>query len=161
MQRINESLAISNNNEKVKILTERFSPQLALANLSNITSETPATHLRVNNDMTTKEMAKTISHLLNNTALRLDKIPNKALKTYRPLITLWLADVTKAYFIIGYYLRFGKAITTIVLHKESKADYLLLRSYCPIALKNTLNKILKRVIAKHITNTVKKYVLLL
>ena len=44
------------------------------------------THLRVNSNITTKEMAKTISRLLNNTVLRLDRILNEALKTYRLLI---------------------------------------------------------------------------
>ena len=48
-----------------------------------------------------------------------------------------------------------------VLRKEGKADYLLLGSYRPIALENTLNKILKRVIAKCIADTVEKYALLL
>ena len=46
------------------------------------------TYLRINSDMTTEEMAKTISHLLNNTVLRPDGIPNKALRTCGPLITL-------------------------------------------------------------------------
>jgi len=36
--------------------------------------------------MITKEMARTISRLLNNIALGLDGILNKALKTYGPLI---------------------------------------------------------------------------
>jgi len=53
--------------------------------------------------MTTKEMARTISCLLNNIALGLDGILNKALKTYRLLIAPWLADVARAYFAIGYY----------------------------------------------------------
>ena len=44
------------------------------------------TRLRVDSDMTTEEMARTISRLLNNIALGLDRIPNKALKTNRPLI---------------------------------------------------------------------------
>jgi hypothetical protein len=54
--------------------------------LSNITGKVPVTHLRVNSDITTKEIARTISHLLNNIALGLDRILNKVLKTYRPLI---------------------------------------------------------------------------
>ena len=87
IRKISKSLAISNNNKKAKILIERFFPQLALADLSNITSKILATHLRVNSNIITKEMAKTISHLLNNIVLRPDKIPNKALKTYKPLIT--------------------------------------------------------------------------
>jgi len=53
--------------------------------------------------MTTEEIARTISRLLNNTALGLDRIPNKALKTCGPLIAPWLADIAKACFAIGYY----------------------------------------------------------
>ena len=87
MQRTDKSLATSDNDKKIKILIKRFFSQLALADLSNIIDKIPATRLRVNSDITTKEMAKTISHLLNNIVLRLDKIPNKALKTCRLLIT--------------------------------------------------------------------------
>jgi len=60
-------------------------------------------------------MARTISRLLNNTALGLDGIPNKALKTYGPLIAPWLADVARVYFIIGYYPRLRRSIITVVL----------------------------------------------
>ena len=38
----------------------------------------------------------------------------------------------------------------IILRKEGKADYLFLGSYRPIALENTLSKILKKVIADRI-----------
>ena len=48
--------------------------------------EALVTHLRVNSDIIIKEIAKTISRLLNNTVLGLDRILNKALKTYRLLI---------------------------------------------------------------------------
>jgi len=44
------------------------------------------TYLRVNSDITTEEIARTISRLLNNIALGPNRILNKALKTYRPLI---------------------------------------------------------------------------
>ena len=40
----------------------------------------------VNSDITTKEIVRTISCLLNNIVLGLDSILNKALKTYRLLI---------------------------------------------------------------------------
>jgi hypothetical protein len=70
-------------------------------------------------------------------------------------------DVAKVYFVIGYYLRLRRAIITFILHKEGKADYLFLKSYHPITLKNTLSKILKRVIANHIADIAKKYTLLL
>ena len=120
-----------------------------------------ATCLRVNNNIITKEMARTISCLLNNMVLRLDRILNKALKTCSPLIVLWLVDIARVCFIIGYYLRLSRAIIIVVLYKKGKADYSILGSYCPISLKNTLSKILKRVIVDYIANIAEEYTLLL
>src|SRR6266576_1119159 len=105
-------------------------------------------------------MARNISRLLNNIVLGLDRIPNEALKTCGPLIAPWLADVARVYFAIGYYLRLKRAITTVILYKEGKADYLLLGSYRPIALENTLSKILERIIVKRIVDIAKEYTLL-
>ena len=70
-------------------------------------------------------------------------------------------DIAKIYFIIGYYLRFKRVIIIFILCKEGKADYLFLKNYRPIALKNTLSKILKKVIADRIVNTAKEHALLL
>ena len=106
-------------------------------------------------------MARTISRLLNNIVLGLDRILNKALKIYRLLIVPYLIDIARVYFIIGYYLRLRRAIIIFILYKEGKADYLFLGSYRPIALENTLSKILERVIADHIVDTAKEYALLL
>ena len=118
------------------------------------------TCLRINSNITTKEMAKIISCLLNNTVLGLNRILNKALKTYRLLIILWLTNIAKACFIIGYYLRLKRAITIFILYKEGKANYLFLGSYRLITLKNTLSKILKKVIIDHIADITKEYALL-
>jgi len=60
-------------------------------------------------------MARTISRLLNNTVLGLDRILNEALKTYGPLIAPWLTDVARACFIIGYYPQLRRSITMVVL----------------------------------------------
>src|SRR5436853_7557677 len=106
-------------------------------------------------------MARTISRLLNNTAPGLDRIPNKALKICGPLIVPWLADVARACFAIGYYPRLRRAMIMVILRKEGKADYLLLGSYRPIALENTLSKILERIIVERIADIGKEYALLL
>jgi len=63
--------------------------------------ETLVPCLRVNSDIIIEEIARTISRLLNNIALGLDGILNKALKTYGPLIAPWLVDIAKACFTIG------------------------------------------------------------
>ena len=49
---------------------------------------------------------------------------------------------------------------TFILYKKGKADYLFPGSYRPIALENTLSKILKKVIADRIVDMVKEYALL-
>ena len=118
-------------------------------------------YLRVNSDIITKEIARIISHLLNNIVLKLNGILNKALKTYKLLIILWFIDIAKAYFIIGYYLRLKRVIIIFVLYKEGKVDYLFLRSYYLITLKNTLSKILKKIIVDYIVDIAEKYTILL
>jgi hypothetical protein len=105
-------------------------------------------------------LARTISRLSNNIAPGPDGILNEALKTYGPLIAPWLADVARACFAIGYYPRLGRSMTTVVLRKEGKADYSIPGSYRPIALENTLSKILEKVIADRIVDTAEEYALL-
>jgi len=50
---------------------------------------------------------------------------------------------------------------TVILQKEGKADYLILGSYRPIALENTLSKILEKVIADRIADMAEEHALLL
>jgi len=50
---------------------------------------------------------------------------------------------------------------TVVLRKKGKADYLIPGSYRPIALENTLSKILEKVIADRMVDTAKEHALLL
>ena len=49
----------------------------------------------------------------------------------------------------------------VILQKEGRADYLILGSYYPIALENTLSKILEKVIADYIVDIVEEHALLL
>ena len=106
-------------------------------------------------------MARIISRLLNNTVLGLNRIPNQALKTCGPLIVPWLVDIAKACFAIGYYPRLRRSMTTVVLRKEGKADYSIPGNYRPIALENTLSKILERVIVDYMADIVEEHALLL
>jgi len=77
---------------------------LAPVDLSDIIGKILVTYLWVNSDIIIEEMARTISPLLNNIVLGLDRILNKALKTYGLLIVPWLADIARVCFAIGYYL---------------------------------------------------------
>jgi len=119
------------------------------------------TCLRVDSNIITEEIARTISRPLNNIALGPDRILNKALKTYGPFIAPWLADIARVCFTIGYYPQLRRSITTVILRKEGKADYLIPGSYYPITLENTLSKILEKVITDHIVDIAKEHALLL
>jgi hypothetical protein len=54
-----------------------------------------------------------------------------------------------------------KESTTIVLRKDGKKDYSLLSSYRPIALENTLAKILEKAVANRLSRAVEEHTLLL
>ena len=66
-----------------------------------------------------------------------------------------LAEVTSYYFTNRIALESLKESITVVLYKEGKKDYSLLGSYRPIALKNTLAKVLEKHIANIISNVTK------
>ena len=50
-----------------------------------------------------------------------------------------------------------KELITIIIKKDVRKDYSLLSNYKPIALKNILVKVIKKVITNYIINIVEKY----
>src|SRR5204862_1777547 len=50
---------------------------------------------------------------------------------------------------------------TTVIRKERKGDYTLLSSYRPVALENTLAKVVERIVATKLTDTAEEHNLLL
>jgi hypothetical protein len=56
--------------------------------------------------------------------------------------------------------RAWKAAVTLALRKPNKEDYTDLKAYRPIALLNTMNKLLKRVIARKLSQLVEMHNLL-
>jgi len=98
-----------------------------------------------------EEISKLIISLLNKKALGLDSIPNKVLKVVALVIIKDLVEVASYCFISGIILKSLKESITMVLYKEGKKDYSLLGSYKPIALKNTLAKVLEKYIANIIS----------
>jgi len=107
-----------------------------------------------------KEISKLIRSFLNRKALRLDSILNKVLKVAALVIVKNLAEAASHYFTSGIIPKSLKESITVVLCKEKKKDYSLLGSYRPIALKNTLIKVLKKHVANIISKAVKEYRLL-
>ena len=83
------------------------------------------------------------------------------LRNWQRLVSNYLSNEFQPANIFLMYLRLRRAITIVILYKEGKVDYLFLKSYRPIALENTLSKILEKVIVKYIVDIAKEYALLL
>jgi len=107
-----------------------------------------------------EEISKLIRSLLNGKALGPDGILNKVLKMVALVIIKDLAEVASYYFANGIIPKSLKESIIVVLRKEGKKDYFFLGSYRPIALKNTLAKVLEKYIANIILEAAEEYRLL-
>ena len=96
-------------------------------------------------------LERELEKLPNRKALGLDKIINKVLKEVYKELTLYLAEVFTAVVHLGYYPKIKKSITTVALHKDSKADYSFTNSYRPITLENTIVKVYKKLLVSLIS----------
>ena len=75
--------------------------------------------------------------------------------------TILLANTVTTYLLKGNLPDYYKDIIIVVLQKANKKDYSLLGSYRPIALKNTLGKILEKIVVEYMQEAVEAQGLLL
>ena len=80
----------------------------------------------------------------------LDRILNEAIKAVLEAITIPLIDTVTTYLFKGKIPECYKEIIIVILQKANKKDYLLLRSYRLVTLKNTLRKILEKIAVEYI-----------
>jgi len=79
-----------------------------------------------------------------------NRIPNKAIKATLEAIATLLANAVTIYLLKGKLPEYCKEIIIVVLQKANKKDYSLLGSYRLVAFKNTLGKILEKIVAERI-----------
>ena len=91
-------------------------------------------------------LERELEKLLDGKALGLNKIANEVLKEVYKELALYLAEAFTVVVYLRYYPKIKKSITTVALHKDSKADYSLINSYRPIALENTIAKVYKKLL---------------
>ena len=91
----------------------------------------------------------------------LDGILNKAIKAILKAIATPLINAATTYLFKNNLLECCKDTIIVILQKANKKDYSLLRSYRPVALKNTLGKILEKIVVKHIQEAIEAQRLLL
>ena len=86
-----------------------------------------------------------------------DRISNRVIRQALPYIERYLQALMQASLDMGYFPRAFRTSTTVVLRKPAKPDYTKAKAYRPVALENTLGKILESVMATIISYLTETY----
>jgi hypothetical protein len=123
--------------------------------------EAPANpKIKLRQDVTIEKITETLKNLPKEKVLSLDEILNKILKALNPEIAEGLARAISGAFASGTLSDRYKELVTIVIRKKSKKNYSLPSNYRPIALKNTLAKVVKKILTIRLSRAAEEHRLL-
>lgn len=111
-------------------------------------------------EITEEQLRRNISKLSPFKACGTDGIPNVVLKKVFPVIKDYILYLFRAVFALETYYPGWLEVTTIILQKPGKPAYDVAKAHRPVALLNTLAKLLTAIIAEDLTHMVEKYGLL-
>lgn len=161
LRRSNDDQSSNDDREKAQILAEKFFPIVGQADLSDIASETlPESRISIPLKITKEILEEAITHLPKRKAPGPDTIPNEVLQRIRSEIQEGLAQAMTRCLVGGQLPPKLKESHTVVLRKERKQDYSLPSSYRPIALENTIAKLLEKIIADRLAQAAEEHQLL-
>ena len=146
--------------EKVHMFKEEFFPPPPEADLSDIpTMRYPtAKHcpMRIERD----EVMTTLRKQKVNKASGPDGVTNVILKACAEDVADLATPLFQACIELGYHPEAYRKATTVVLKKSGKDDYCVPKSYRPIALLNTMGKIMESIMAKRISHLAEEHSML-
>ena len=111
-------------------------------------------------EITKDQIRHHITSLCPHKAPGADEIPNIVLKKSAELITPHLLQIFRAVLNLHVYPSQWKDIITCVLRKPGKPRYNVPKAYRPIALVNTIAKLLSSIVAEDISHLVETHQLL-
>ena len=139
--------SVMTNEQKANVLQNAFFPPPPSANLADIHLTTYPPEIRYNPQITTRQIRQAINQLAPDKAPGPDGISNRVLKHVLPVIENHLQTLMQASINRGHFPKPFKVTTTVVLRKPGKSDYTKAKAYRPIALENTLGKVMESVMA--------------
>lgn len=89
-----------------------------------------------------------------------DGIPDLVLRILADVLTPPLTRLFNACLSFGYCPDHFRVAETVALRKPGKEDYTQVKSYRPVALLNTLGKVLEKMIARRLSELVGRFSLL-
>jgi Reverse transcriptase (RNA-dependent DNA polymerase) len=128
-------------------LRQKFFPKPNEADLTDINPGLHLTPIQIKEEIKEMEIQEALRYLANDKAPGPDQIPNRVLKEAEEWLTPHLLKVFNATVRIGYHPKAWKEAITLALRKPNKEDYTVIGAYRPIALLNTMGKLLELVMA--------------
>lgn len=147
--------------DKVKVMAQHFFPAPVQADIRDINgTHYPPAIDTISMTVTENEVVKTLGQLANEKAPGPDRIPNWMLKNCRKTLAKVLTDFFNSCLSTGYHPASFKESLTIVLRKPQKPSYDTPKAYRPIALLNTIGKLLEKLVANRISKATEQHNLL-
>jgi hypothetical protein len=141
----------SENKKKFKILAKKFFPEPKSANLEDIQEPTHArAPIQITQEVSPDQLQRIIKNLPNRSTPGPDEIQNEVLKVIINDIKEPLSKAVTQILQEGSIPRTLQDSITVVLRKDKKQDYSLPSSYRPIALENTLAKVIEKIVAERL-----------
>ena len=145
--------------DKVKLFKDSFFPQQKEADLSDIESYAYPSTVEWP-PFTQREVRMALSMAATRKAPGPDRIPNLVLRMLTDILTPSLTRLFNACLSFGYCPEHFKVAETVALRKPGKEDYTQVKSYRPVALLNTLGKVLEKMVARRLSELVERFSLL-
>ncbi|KAJ6436485.1 hypothetical protein O9K51_10967 [Purpureocillium lavendulum] len=135
--------------EKAGVLRNSFFPPPLQADLSDTDGYEYPTPIECP-DITRSEIERAVRRAAPNKAPGVDGIPNGILHQTLDILAPSLERLFNACLRLRYCPQHFREAITVVLRKQGKDDYTQPKSYRPIALLNTLGKVLEAIIASRL-----------
>ena len=139
------------NNQKTDKLSKSFFPSPPSADLSDLLNASYPAPVSTNLNITSVQMKRAIERLAPNKAPGSDEIPNHILKRCLSTLQSHILTLAQQSLITGHFPQPFKETITLILRKSNKSNYMKSNAYRPIALENTIGKILESIMADHIS----------
>jgi hypothetical protein len=141
----------TSNKQKMDILSKTFFPSPPPVELDDIPNTNYPEPMSTNLDIIMTQVKRAIEKLAPNKTPGPDEIPNHVLKRCLSILQFHILALAQQSMITGHFPQSFKETTTLVLRKSNKSNYTKPNAYRPIALENTIGKVLESIIAEHIS----------
>ncbi len=139
------------------MLQKKFFSSSSQANISNISRLFISLTMSFNSVLSQDEMRQMIQWAKVNKTSNAFEISNKVLQADLTELTLILISLFNVCVTHKYHSKQFKKAQTILLCKFKKSDYIDLKMYQLIALLNIMNKTLKSIMIKRLSNIIETH----